>query len=345
MTETWNWEVGTLELARPFRISRGVMNRRDAVTVAVTDPEIGVTGRGEVVTSLYAALDIHRIETQLRTVRERCAAGADPMTVLSDIHPAVAAAVESAIADLRALENGQSVAAHLGLPLQTEVPISRTVGIAPPHEMAAEAGGLAAAGVRVIKVKTDADADESSRRLVAVADAAPDVGLIVDPNEAWTSVTAVQVVENTQGVPIVALEQPLPADDRAGVRELRSRTDIPVIADEAIVSVADLDGLHGLADAVNIKLPKCGGIYQAHQLATAARDRGLDVMLGCLVSSSLSTAPAVHLAALARWCDLDGHLLLAHDPWTGLGGEDGVLRPSGASGLGVQRHVRAEVRR
>lgn len=344
MTVTLTWEMSTLELARPFRISRGVMSERAAVTVTVTDVETGIAGRGEVVTSVYAALDMHTITAQLRTVRDRWA-DADSVAVPRDIHPAVAAAVESAIAELHARGEGQSVAAHLGLPLLGEVPISRTVGIAAPHAMAVEAAYLSRTGVRVIKVKTDADADESIRRLVAVAAAAPGVDLIVDPNEAWTATAALNVLENLHGVPIVALEQPLRAQDRHGARELRSRTDIPVIADESVANPADLDRLDGMADAVNIKLPKCGGIYQARHLAAQARDRGLDVMLGCLVSSSLSIAPAVHLAALARWCDLDGHLLLAHDPWTGLGGEDGALRPSGAAGFGVHRHAEVEAHR
>lgn len=332
------WTISTLELMRPFRISRGVMSAREAVTVSVADPDSGIVGRGEVVTSGYAALDVDRIEAQLRTIREQCGddeTGLD--RVLTQVHPAVAAAVWSAVAELRARTAGQSVAAHLGLPLPAEVPISRTLGIGAPHEMAAAAAELAESGVRLLKVKTDADGAESVRWLEAIAEAAPKADLIVDPNEAWTAATALRVLTDTHGLPIVALEQPLPAYDRDGVRELRSRTDIPVIADEAIRTLADLDALTGLVDAVNIKLAKCGGIYQAQEVAAAARERGMDVMLGCLASSSLCIAPAVHLASLARWCDLDGHLLLAWDPWTGLGGADGMLRPNGLPGLGVRR--------
>ncbi|WP_027502996.1 dipeptide epimerase [Rhodococcus sp. UNC363MFTsu5.1] len=334
------WNTHTLRLTRPFRISRGVMSAREAVTVTVTDTDSDVVGRGEVVTSVYAELDRDRIEAQLRMVRDRCAdVDTGPESALADVHPAVAAALWSAIAEHRARTAEMSVAAHLGLPLPTEVPISRTVGIGSPHEMAAVATGLAESGIRLLKVKTDADTADSVRRLAAVTEAAPGADLIVDPNESWTAATALRVLHETRGLPLVALEQPLATCDRDGTRELRSRTDIPVIADEAIHTLADLDALAGLADAVNVKLSKCGGVYHAHEIATAARERGMDVMLGCLVSSSLGIAPAVHLASLARWCDLDGHLLLAWDPWTGLGGEDGVLRPRDAIGLGV--HPRA----
>ncbi|GCE37943.1 Muconate cycloisomerase [Rhodococcus wratislaviensis] len=339
------WTVDTLELTHPFRISRGVMSTREAVTVTVTGPNSDHVGRGEVVTSPFAQLDVDRIEEHLHQVREHCGRdGAALDRALTAVHPAVAAAVWSAVAELRARTHAQPLAVHLGLPLPTEVPITRTLGIGTPEAMATEATALMAQGFRLLKVKTDADPAASVRRLVAVAAAAPDAHLIVDPNEAWTAATALQVLSDTRGLPMVALEQPLPASDLDGQRELRSRTDVPVIADEAIHTLPDLDALTGLVDAVNIKLPKCGGIYRAHGLVTAARERGMDVMLGCLASSSLSIAPAVHLASLARWCDLDGHLLLARDPWIGLGGENGVLRPSGLSGLGVRRREDGEPR-
>ncbi|WP_458682624.1 enolase C-terminal domain-like protein [Prescottella equi] len=329
------WSASTLELAQPFWISRGAMSSRAAVTITLAGADPTIVGRGEVVTSTYSALSLDRIETQLALIRRGYGDGADLDTVLPAVHPAVAAAVWSAVAEHRARSRDQPLATHLGLPLPESFSISRTIGIGTPQSMAVEAAQLAAAGVRLMKVKTDADAAESVRRLVAVAAAAPAAELIIDPNEAWTATTALGVLTDAQGLPVTALEQPLPAGDHDGTRELRSRTDISLIADEAVHTLTDLDRLDGLADAVNIKLPKCGGIFQAHKLATAARERGLDVMLGCLVCSSLGIAPAVHLASLARWCDLDGHLLLAWDPWTGLGGEDGTLRPRKVAGLGV----------
>lgn len=339
------WSTSTLELERPFRISRGAISSREAVTVTVTGQNPDVEGHGEVVTSVYADLGVDKIEKQLGLIGELCRGGETVLDqALARVHPAVAAAVWSAVAEHRALSGNQSLAVHLGLPLPDEFPISRTLGIGTPASMAAEAAAMERCGVGLLKVKTDADVAESVRRLAAVAAAAPAAELIVDPNEAWTAEKALHVVSDTRGLPVVALEQPLPTHDRDGIRELRSRTDIPVIADEAIHTLADLDGLAGLADAVNIKLPKCGGIYRAHDIAVAARARGLDVMLGCLVSSSLGIAPAVHLASMARWCDLDGHLFLASDPWTGLGGEDGRLRPSGIAGLGVSRREEVNLR-
>ncbi|AQA20969.1 mandelate racemase / muconate lactonizing enzyme, C-terminal domain protein [Rhodococcus sp. MTM3W5.2] len=336
------WRATTLELARPFRISRSVMTGRTAVEIALGGADAELVGRGEVVSSAHAELGPERIVAELRRVRASWEGlSLDRVRVPGGAHPAVASALRTAVSEYEARGSGRTLAAQLGLPLLSEIPIARTIGIDSPPEMTHQAAALAASGFGLLKVKSDADVGASVRRLAAVAEAAPGAELIVDPNEAWTAGTALRILEEVRGLPIVAMEQPLAVADRGGQRELRSRTDVPVIADESISTVADLDGLDGLADAVNIKLTKCGGVHQARVLAEEARRRGLDVMLGCLVSSSLGIAPAVHLAALARWCDLDGHLLLARDPWHGLGGEDGRLRPTGEPGLGVRRSEEA----
>jgi L-alanine-DL-glutamate epimerase-like enolase superfamily enzyme len=115
---------------------------------------------------------------------------------------------------------------------------------------------------------------------------------------------------------------------------------IPVIADEDAVSYEDAVALAGLVHGVNVKLAKCGGVRTALRIHDALRGSGTELMLGCLTTSSLGIAPAVHLADRARWVDLDGHLLLADDPWTGIGGTDGTIRPSGRAGLGVSRTER-----
>ena len=118
---------------------------------------------------------------------------------------------------------------------------------------------------------------------------------------------------------------------------------MPIIADEDAVGLEDVRRLAGRVQGVNVKLAKCGGVHAALRIAEAIEDSGTALMLGCLTASSLDLAPAVHLADRARWADLDGHLLLAHDPWSGIGGTDGFVRANARPGLGVQlREVRHE---
>lgn len=118
-----------------------------------------------------------------------------------------------------------------------------------------------------------------------------------------------------------------------------------MIADEDAVGLEDVRRLAGRVHGVNVKLAKCGGPHAALRIAETIAGSGTQLMLGCLTASSLGLAPAVHLAGLARWTDLDGHLLLAHDPWTGIGGEDGYVRTTGLPGLGVEpREVGPEPR-
>ncbi|WP_405747272.1 dipeptide epimerase [Streptomyces sp. NBC_01525] len=133
---------------------------------------------------------------------------------------------------------------------------------------------------------------------------------------------------------VEAVEQPLaPGDPEA----LAARSPLPVIADEDAVSLQDARRLAGRVDGVNVKLAKCGGVHAALRIAEAIEGSGTALMLGCLTAGSLGLAPAVHLVDRARWADLDRHLLLAHDPWAGIGGTDGFVRASDLPGLGVRR--------
>ncbi|QQQ80394.1 dipeptide epimerase [Saccharothrix sp. 6-C] len=321
-----------MELRSPLRISRSVMARRDAVRVILGWE--GVRGHGEVVTSRYYGLDVDRITGLLRDLAPVVASCADPDELrarLPELPPGVLAAVDAALHDLEALRAGVPVHAVLGIPQWTDVPTARTIGIGSVRDAATEAGALATRGFRVLKVKVGAEDDVA--RVEAVRAAAPDARLVLDPNGGWTAEQAVRVVDRLTGVD--ALEQPIPPGRWDELAWLRERCPVPLIADEDAATVADVRALADLVDGVNVKLAKCGGLTAAREIVDVARACGLDVMLGCLVASSLGIAPAVHLTGHARWVDLDGHLLLADDPWTGIGGEDGTLRLTGAPGLGV----------
>ncbi|MFC9490490.1 enolase C-terminal domain-like protein, partial [Streptomyces hydrogenans] len=125
---------------------------------------------------------------------------------------------------------------------------------------------------------------------------------------------------------VTAVEQPVPPGRPDTLARVAAASPVPVIADEDAVTHADAVALAGRVHGVNVKLAKCGGVRAALRIHEALRGSGTDLMLGCLTASSLGLAPAVHLADRARWVDLDGHLLLADDPWTGIGGADGTVR-------------------
>ncbi|OKI31531.1 dipeptide epimerase [Saccharothrix sp. CB00851] len=321
-----------MELRTPLRISRSVMARRDAVRVVVEWD--GVRGHGEVVTSQYYGLDVPRITGLLRDLAPVVGSSDSPDELragLPELPPGVLAAVDAALHDLVALCAGVPVHAAVGIPQWMDVPTACTIGIGSPAEAAAQATGLAARGFTVLKVKVGSEDDVA--RVSAVRTAAPDARLILDPNGGWTAEETVRVVERLTGVD--AVEQPLAPGRWDDLAWLRERCPVPLIADEDAATVADVRALAGLVDGVNVKLAKCGGITAALEIIDVARECGLDVMLGCLVASSLGIAPAVHLTGHARWVDLDGHLLVTDDPWTGIGGENGTLRLAGAPGLGV----------
>ncbi|MEU4743045.1 enolase C-terminal domain-like protein [Actinosynnema sp. NPDC023658] len=327
-----DWSVRGLELRSPLRISRSVMARRDAVRVVLGWD--GLLGHGEVVTSRYYGLDVERITALLRDlvpVVADCPDPADLRERLPELPPGVLAAVDSALWDLEAVRRGVPVHALVGVPQWTDVPTACTIGIGAPADAAAQAADLAGRGFTVLKVKVGSEHDVAAIR--AVRAAAPDARLILDPNGAWTAEGTLRVVDGLSGID--ALEQPIAPGRPDDLAWLHDRCPVPLVADEDAATAADVRALAGVVDGVNVKLAKCGGITSALEVVDAARTAGLDVMLGCLVASSLGIAPAVHLTGHARWVDLDGHLLVTDDPWTGIGGEDGTLRLSGAPGLGV----------
>lgn len=330
-----SWQVGGLALREPLRISRSVMAERGAVTVTVEHD--GVTGRGEAVTSVYYELDVARIERELAAAQQELA-GSDPTAALvSGVSgaPGVRSAVDAALHDLVARSRGVAVYDLVGAAPRWPVPTARTIGIAPAHRSVAAACELASQGFRLLKVKIGAGPEELER-VEVIRDAVPGTRLLLDPNGAWQPDQSVEMLRAAADLGVDAVEQPIAPGTPDVLAQVASDSPVPVIADEDARTVSDVRALGSRVHGINIKLPECGGIRAAREIIDAARGFGVDVMLGCQVASSLGIAPAVHLTGLARWVDLDGHLLLARDPWTGIGGEDGTLRVEGTTGLGVR---------
>ncbi|MFM9703434.1 mandelate racemase/muconate lactonizing enzyme family protein [Streptomyces galilaeus] len=328
-----------LVLAEPLRISRSTMAARDAVWLTVEHD--GLRGHGEAVTSAYYGLDTPTLQRLLAAVD--LGRFADPETALEALRddapsapPAVTAAVEAALLDLVGKRANAPVHRLLGAPAAPVAATARTLGITSLTHAAAQARRLAASGFQVLKVKAGSpDPEDDVERVRVVRDAAPGARLLLDPNGAWTLRQAEKLLPRYAELGVEAVEQPLAPGDPETLAALAERSPLPVIADEDAVGLEDARRLAGRVHGVNVKLAKCGGVHAALRIAEAIEGSGTALMLGCLTASSLGLAPAVHLADRARWTDLDGHLLLADDPWSGIGGADGFVRASDRPGLGV----------
>ncbi|AJA07720.1 L-Ala-D/L-Glu epimerase [Sphingopyxis fribergensis] len=310
-----------LPLHTPFRISRGIKTAAQVVTVAIA--EDGVVGRGECVPYPRYGENAESTILAIEAARRAIEQGATWRELL-ELMPAGAArnAVDCALWDLELRRAGTNFAAAFGLeqPLRPIV-TAMTVSLDTPDRMAMAAAALADAPLLKIKV----DRSDPAAQLNAVRAAAPEPKMIVDPNESWT----IEEVRDLQGLMtdlcIDLLEQPLPADADGDLAGFRSA--IPIAADEAVHVAADLDRLPDGYGVVNIKLDKAGGLTAALDLAEAARSRGLGVMTGCMICSSLSIAPAWAIAANSGFVDLDGPLWLAEDRAGGVSAAHGIMSP------------------
>lgn len=320
MPRTLRAQHDRFALTRPFRIARGVKTFADVITVTIE--EEGTAGRGEGVP--YPRYG-ESVETSLATIEEARAAveaGAGRQA-LQSLLPAGAArnAVDCALWDLEARRAGVDVASLAGVPAAGPLISALTLGIDTPAAMAEMAARYADAPLLKVKV----DAEDPAARIRAVRAAAPRAALIVDPNESWDQrlVEAMQPVLLEAGTALI--EQPVPAGADEWLEGFVPA--VPICADEAVHVIADLDEIARRYQAVNVKLDKAGGLTAALELAFAARGRGLALMTGCMVCSSLSIAPAFHVAALSDFVDLDGPLWLREDRAGGVRDEGGLLVP------------------
>src|SRR5437867_10676977 len=197
-----------------------------------------------------------------------------------------------------------------------------------------------AAGFNVLKVKVDL---RNAREILEGVRRVTDKPLYVDANEGWRDrERAVELVRGMEGMGVVLVEQPLPASDLDGAKCLRDRVDVPMIADEAVMTAEDIEPLAQAFDGVNIKVQKAGGLRMARRMIGVARSLGMKVMIGCMIETSIGITAAAHLAPLADYADLDGNLLIANDPFRGALVRDGRLVLPEGPGLGIEEITPAD---
>jgi len=310
----------TFPLIAPFRISRGVKTAADVVTVEIAAE--GHIGRGEGVPYPRYGETIESALAAIEGVRGAIEAGAGRTEINALMPPSAARnAVDCALWDLEARLAGKSVTAFLGRPAVGPTPTALTVSLDTPEAMGAAA--LKLADVPLVKVKVDRH--DPAAQIRAVRAAAPNPRMIVDPNESWTIAEVRDLQSLLVDLRVDLLEQPLPATEDAALERFRSA--VPIAADESAHVAGDLDALMAKYQVINIKLDKTGGLTAALELANAARTKGMGLMTGCMICSSLSIAPALIIAANAAFTDLDGPVWLANDRAGGVTCTRGILTP------------------
>jgi len=255
--------------------------------------------------------------------------------------PSAMAAVDMALHDLGAKRASMPLYLMLG-GYRTSIVTSVTIGILPVDEAVTHARRRVAEGFRAIKIKGGRSLDEDIERVFRIREAVgPHVELRFDANQGFSVPESARFVDRTRDANLEILEQPTPRSMPQQLAEVSRLTSVPVMADESLVGLRDAFHIAsgGMADMVNVKLMKVGGLAQARHVNSVARAAGVEVMVGCMDESALSIAAGLHFA-LSRsnvlYADLDGHLDLQGDPAAGaVILEDGELRPTGAPGLGL----------
>ncbi len=310
LPETW-------PLVRPFRIARGARNEARVIVVEITQD--GMTGRGECVPYARYGETRESVLADIAALAEVVETGAGRSELCGE--GAARNGVDCALWDLEARTGGRPVWQHAGLSEPAALVTAWTIGIDSPHAMM-----RAAADNRtrpLLKVKLDGE--RIMERMHAVRQGAPGARLMIDANEAWTMDQLIEVADDLQGLGVEVIEQPLPAEKDEALVDYRCP--LVLCADESCHTAADVDRLAGRYDMMNIKLDKTGGLTGALALRRAARQRGLRVMVGCMVSTSLAMAPAMLVAQDADIVDLDGPLMLCVDRQGGIRYDGSVMHP------------------
>lgn len=294
-------------LARPFTISRGAKTIAEVVLVEIE--ENGRYGRGECVPYPRFGQTPALVVDMIGAVGGEIEAGLDRVALQERLPPGPARnALDCALWDLEAKLSARPAWHLAGIAAPSPVVTAETIGLDAPQAMAAAAARLSDRPLLKIKVGDKGVVE----RVRAVRAAAPAARLVVDANEGWNLALLHRIGGMLAALDVEVIEQPLPDIQDASLHGFTLQQPA-LCADESCHTVADLERLPDAYRMINIKLDKAGGLTEALQLAAAARARGLEVMIGCMVATSLGIAPAMLLAREARIVDLDGPLWLTHD--------------------------------
>ena len=315
---TFEFNAEKFDLHTPFVISRGT--RVDTTVVVVEISEDGKKGWGESCPTPHYGESVKSVMAHISEIAPKIEAGLSREELQTTMPPGAARnAIDCALWDLEAKQSGKNIAELMGHSCPNNLQSVETISIGTAEAMGKKAATLAS--FPTIKVKMNAE--DIKNRIEAVHKNAPAARIIVDANESWTLDLVKQVAETLKENGVVMLEQPLPPKDDELLRGLNAP--LPLGGDESCHVAADLGRLKGIYDVVNIKLDKTGGLTEAKKLLDLAKDMGFDIMVGCMVGTSLSMAAGMFIASEASFVDLDGPTMLERDRDHALTIKDGQM--------------------
>ncbi|MFN2483631.1 MAG: dipeptide epimerase [Candidatus Limnocylindria bacterium] len=333
-------EVRRLRYADPFHIARASADEGFTTSVIVTlhDRE-GRTGLGEAAPDAFYGETPATVLAAFQTYRPLLESGdahafGSAAPELLNRNPAARAALQTALLDLQTQAAGLAFHDVLEGDPASAPPTDFSVGLDDPAVVAERVRRAAERGFSIVKVKLGGERDVETLR--AVRDVF-DGTLRVDANTGWPTLDhAIEMTRICAAHGVEYVEQPMRKHALGDLARLQAASPLPIVVDESAETIDDLPNVAGIVAGVNVKLMKCGGPLEAAAMIREARRLGLRVMLGCMVETSIAITAMAHLAGLAEWVDLDGHLLLGEDPYRGLEVRDGgVLELPERPGLGV----------
>ena len=326
-------QITQLQLQHPFKIARRVTDDyRQVISVEIDG------GVGETAPALFYGETVQTVRVALEAIAP---ALPDDLDAIHD----VMATVETALGGNYAAKSAIDMALHDRLGKKLGVPLyqlwglnphntpctSFTIGLDEPEVMAEKTRQAEMYPVLKVKLGTPRDIE-----IIQTLRNVTDKPIYVDANTAWTPKEAVHKIRELDRYGVELIEQPTKPNDLAGLKFVRENSDLPIIADESVKRASDIPALAECVDGINIKLVKCGGLLEAHRMIHVARTHGLQVMIGCMIESSLGITAAAHLTPLVDYADLDGNLLIANDPYTGVTLDKGKLILPNRPGIGVK---------
>lgn len=348
MIESIHFRSHAIKRRNVFRIATSASDTEDNVVVRVgsgDDFGVGNASPSDVTHETRETIELFLDEAAKR-VR---GTSEDDLQSLHELLDSIApgntsakAAIDMAIHDMLAKRDERPVYEWLGGRGDGRMMTDMTVGIEDIDETVRRAARSCGEGFRALKLKVGLDLEQDILRVAAVRDAVGSgVELRVDANQGYDVEQAVRFCEEMDTLGVALVEQPVDADDYAGLKAVRKRSRVPIMADECLRTIADAKRVaaEGAADIINIKLMKSGGMHPARAIDAIAKDAGMTTMIGCMGEIQLSIAAGLHFALSSdnvKYVDLDSHFSMIDDPSSGLTFEDGLIGVSGLPGLGIR---------